>query len=92
VEASASSGDRIWRMPIISDYGKELKSPIADMRNTGISRSGGSITAALFLQKFIKKDVAWAHLDMAGPVWDNESQSATGYGTSLLTNYLLNLK
>jgi leucyl aminopeptidase len=52
-------------MPVESDYADELKSPVADMRNTG-SRYGGAITAALFLQNFVKEGVEWAHVDIAG--------------------------
>jgi leucyl aminopeptidase len=69
-----------------------MKSLIADMKNTG-PRAGGSITAALFLKQFVK-NTAWAHLDIAGPVWtDKESgyhnAGATGFGVRTLVNWVL---
>eukprot|EP00975_Prorocentrum_lima_P028073 5899973-Prorocentrum_lima.AAC.1 len=62
-------------MPLVSEYGAELKSKIADLKNVG-GRAGSSITAALFLKEFVKK-TPWAHIDMAGPVWDNKASTAT---------------
>jgi len=58
------------------------------MKNTG-SRWGGSITAALFLKEFIHEGVEWAHLDMAGPVWDEKAGLPTGYGASTLAHFAL---
>ena len=54
-----------WRMPLDENYNKLLKSDIADMKNVG-TRAAGSITAAQFLQRFVKDDMPWAHLDIAG--------------------------
>ena len=89
--ASEKAGEPIWEMPLKEEYFELMKSPIADMKNTG-SRSGGSITAALFLKQFIEK-TPWAHLDIAGPVWaDKESginnQGATGYPVRTLVNWV----
>ena len=56
-------------MPLEAGYFDQLKSPVADMKNTG-GRMGGAITAALFLKEFVREGVAWAHLDVAGPVFD----------------------
>jgi len=61
-------GEKLWRMPLEQSYFDGLKSDFADMKNTG-PRFGGAITAALFLQKFVRKDINWAHLDIAGTVW-----------------------
>ncbi len=63
-EASTSSGDKIWRMPLWELYDEQLKSDLADFKHTG-GRAGGAITAARFLSKFTM-DVPWAHLDIAG--------------------------
>lgn len=52
-------------MPMEAGYFDQLKSPVADMKNTG-GRAGGSITAALFLKQFVKDEVEWSHLDVAG--------------------------
>lgn len=89
--AAETAGEKLWQMPMEEKYFDGLKSMIADMKNTG-PRPGGSITAALFLKQFIK-DTAWAHLDVAGPVWaDKEngynSAGATGYGVRLLVNWV----
>lgn len=91
--ASESAGEKIWRMPMEEKYFEGLKSGIADMKNTG-PRAGGSITASLFLKQFVKDTPAWAHLDIAGPVWaDKESgvnnAGATGYGVRTLVHWVL---
>lgn len=91
-EASESAGEKFWQMPLEDKYFEGMKSPIADMKNTG-PRAGGSITAALFLKKFIEK-TPWAHLDIAGPVWaDKESgvnnSGATGFPVRTLVNWVL---
>merc|ERR1712218_38589 len=62
------TGEKLWRMPLEDGYWDGMKSDFADMKNTG-PRFGGAITAALFLSKFVEKDVKWAHLDIAGTVW-----------------------
>jgi leucyl aminopeptidase len=90
--ASVTAGEKFWQMPMEEKYFEGLKSPIADMKNTG-PRGGGSITAALFLQQFIK-DVPWAHLDVAGPVWADKENGvnnagATGYPVRTLVNWVM---
>jgi leucyl aminopeptidase len=85
--AAKTSGEKIWRMPMEDKYFEGLKSSIADMKNTG-PRSGGSITAALFLKQFVKQ-TPWAHLDVAGPVWEDKA-GATGFGVRTLVNWVLN--
>jgi len=92
VQAAEIAGEKMWRMPMEEKYFEGLKSPIADMKNTG-PRPGGSITAALFLKQFVK-ETPWAHIDIAGPVWaDKEngynSPGATGYGVRTLVNWVL---
>lgn len=93
-EASNTAGEKFWRMPLEESYFDKMKSVVADFKNTG-SREGGSITAALFLKQFVDKTPAWAHLDIAGPVWtDKESGYAnaggTGYPVRTLVNLILN--
>jgi leucyl aminopeptidase len=89
--AGQAVGERLWRLPMGDEYDRDLKSPIADMKNIGGGRAG-AITAAQFLQRFIK-DVPWAHLDIAGVVW-NEKPTAlapgggTGYGVRLLNRFI----
>ncbi len=94
-QASADSGEPLWRMPLVEDYRAALESPIADLRNIGVPRlklQGGSITAALFLREFTGGR-AWAHLDIAGPARsgadeDELTKGGTGYGVRLLTAWL----
>ena len=88
--ASQSAGEPFWRMPVRESYWKAcgMESDYADMKNTG-SRGGGSITAALFLQKYVEKDTTrWAHLDIAGPVWDDKKGGATGFGAATLAKWV----
>ena len=88
--ASQSAGEPFWRMPVRESYWKAcgMESDYADMKNTG-SRGGGAITAALFLQKYVEKDTTrWAHLDIAGPVWDDKKGGATGFGAATLAKWV----
>ncbi|MGE5047700.1 MAG: leucyl aminopeptidase [Deltaproteobacteria bacterium] len=91
LSAARSAGEPVWRMPLPAEMEELIKSPIADLKNTG-GRYGGSINAALFLQHFVGK-VPWAHLDIAGPAsLDKERgynpRGGTGAGVRLLTQWL----
>ena len=90
--AGKASGDKLWRMPLGSNYDKLIDSPVADIKNVG-PREAGSITAAQFLQRFVKNGTPWAHLDIAGMVWANKpghswDKGATGYGVRLLDRFV----
>ena len=90
-QAAESAGEKFWQMPMEDKYFEGLKSPIADMKNTG-PRAGGSITAALFLKQFVK-DTPWMHLDIAGPVWSDSAgginnKGATGFPVRTLVNWV----
>jgi leucyl aminopeptidase len=90
--ASKESGDKLWRMPLGDAYDKLIDSPIADMKNVG-PREGGSITAAVFLQRYVDPGVKWAHLDVAGTVWSDKpshlyDKGATGFGVALLDRFV----
>ncbi len=63
--AAKKQGEGAWRMPLGEAYDKKLKSRIADVKNVG-DRAAGSITAAAFLQRFVKDNTPWAHIDIAG--------------------------
>ena len=63
--AARAEGEGAWRMPLGEAYDKLLKSRVADMKNVG-GRPAGSITAAQFLQRFVKAGTPWIHLDIAG--------------------------
>jgi leucyl aminopeptidase len=87
-KAAKTSGENAWRMPLPADYERLIETPMADVKNTG-GRAGGSITAALFLQKFVN-GVPWAHLDIAPVAWKKDSKvttvpdGASGFGVRLL--------
>lgn len=86
------TGEKLWPMPLYDEYKDQLKSKIADMRNSG-KRLAGASTGALFIESFIEDDVDWAHLDIAGVAFILEpkhyhSSQATGFGVRLLLNYL----
>jgi leucyl aminopeptidase len=86
--AGALVGEKLWRMPLGPNYDKLIDSEIADMKNVGGGRDGGSITAAQYLQRFVQPGVAWAHLDIAGMAWGKGNattpKGATAYGVRLL--------
>ena len=86
-KAGEATGERVWRMPLGSEYDKMIDSKFADMKNTG-GRWGGAITAAQLLQRFVDK-TPWAHLDVAGtamgsPQSDINKSWASGWGVRLL--------
>ena len=92
--AGDTSGERVWPLPLWKEYGREIESPIADIKNVG-GRAGGAITAAAFLQNFVGQ-TPWAHLDIAGTAYV-QSQAwvppylskdlATGVGVRLLHEF-----
>ncbi|MEM9136434.1 MAG: leucyl aminopeptidase [Cyanobacteria bacterium P01_F01_bin.42] len=91
--AADQAGEKFWQLPLEESYFDGLKSSISDMKNTG-PRAGGSITAALFLKKFVEK-TPWAHLDVAGPVWADKAAGyngvgGTGFAVRTLVNWILN--
>ena len=62
--AGTALGDPLWRMPLWNGYDADLKSDIADMINAPEGGMAGAVTAALFLRRFVPRDVAWAHMDV----------------------------
>jgi len=68
LQAGKDAGEPLWQLPLGKEYAKQLKSQVADVKNTG-GRPGGAITAAEYLHKFVG-DTPWAHLDIAGTAWD----------------------
>jgi leucyl aminopeptidase len=72
LDVAAGSGERYWRLPLYDDFTTQIKSDIADLKNTG-GRAGGAETAGAFLKEFVG-DVPWIHLDIAGVAYlDSES-------------------
>ncbi len=85
--ASEKTGERLWLMPLYSEYEEQIKSEVALVKNSG-GRAGGACTAAAFL-KIFAEDTPWAHLDIAYTASRERDQShlargATGYGVRLL--------
>ncbi len=80
-EALQTTGERFWRLPVEDEYRDMIKSTIADIKNTGGSRWGGAITAAMFLKEFVE-DTPWIHLDIAGLAWEEDQKSWIAKGPS----------
>jgi leucyl aminopeptidase len=85
--AADRAGERVWPLPLPSDYRRGIDSPVADVKNVG-PREGGAITAGLFLQEFVD-GVPWAHLDIAGPAFLSSDdgylpRGGTGFGLRTL--------
>lgn len=97
VSAGETSGDRLWRMPLIDDYQDSLESDIADFNHTADKGdfSAGSVTAALFLEKFTGKR-KWVHLDVAGTARSESDagespKGGTGFGVRVLIDWIMSL-
>lgn len=90
--AGADSGEQFWRLPLAQSYMDQV---VVDggVKNHPESDVGRAITAALFLEQFVPKGVAWAHLDITGPAWRGPSSSpgATGFGVRTLLALLRDL-
>ena len=88
--ASEHSQDRLWELPFWEEYGEDLKSDIADVRNiTGGGKGAGTISASRYLSKFSENNVPYAHLDIAGTAWrkgksGTQTSGPTGWGIRLL--------
>ncbi|NCT13124.1 MAG: leucyl aminopeptidase, partial [Rhodobacterales bacterium] len=90
--AAAAEGEGAWRMPMGQGYDDALKSRIADMKNVG-GRDGGAIIAAQFLRRFVRADVPWCHLDIAGTALLKSDSTlapkgATGWGVMTLNRLI----
>jgi leucyl aminopeptidase len=89
--AGIASNERVWRMPMGSEYDKMIDTKNADMKNIG-GKYAGSITAAQFLKRFVG-ETPWAHLDIAGTAMGSPSSDintgwASGYGVRLLDRFV----
>lgn len=91
-EIGDENGDYNWPMPLVDAYEAYLKSDYADFCNISSKGEAGSITAALFLRRFVPETAKWLHIDMAGVMESNEekgyySKAATGFGARLLADF-----
>jgi leucyl aminopeptidase len=89
--AAEHAGEEMWRLPLPPRLAEQLKSDIADLRNTG-ERWGGALTAGLFLKEFVG-NVAWIHVDIAGPSSASKDhghigKGGTGFGVLSILSYL----
>ena len=84
-------GEGYWQLPLGSDYSKDIRSDIADIKNIGPRGKAGTIMGAVFIQEFVDK-AKWAHLDIAGTAWLDSAKSHIGKGPSgVAIRTLLNL-
>ncbi|MBI2522180.1 MAG: leucyl aminopeptidase [Bdellovibrio sp.] len=97
LSSSKACDEYMWQLPIIPEFHKDIKSPNADLKNIGSKGHGGTCKAAAFLESFVKKDIPWAHLDIAG-VADSQSHlpytpkhGASGLMVRTLVNYIENV-
>lgn len=95
-ECGFTVDERVWRMPLFEDFETDLESDIADVRNFSGKPLAGAITAAKFLEFFVKDHPKWAHLDIAGVAFGDSEfskmKSAKGYGPRLLVEVMKKLK
>ncbi len=95
--SSEKTSEQVWQLPINDDYMEMIKSDVADMKNIGVGRVAGTITAAAFLANAVG-NTPWAHLDIAGTAWiqtgtkpkSYNPKGATGFGVRLILDYLMN--
>ncbi|MEZ4387539.1 MAG: leucyl aminopeptidase [Candidatus Krumholzibacteriia bacterium] len=87
-QAGGETGERVWPLPLIDAHREAIRSKVATIKNLG-PREGGALTAAAFLDPFVPQDIAWAHVDIAGPAWLETAgtlgaRGGTGFGARLL--------
>ncbi len=92
LDASRAAGEKYWRMPCGDEYKDQIKSAIADIQNTGLTRYGGATNAAMFLKEFVE-GTKWVHLDIAGMAWDDEAKGwlakgPTGVGVRAIAEWV----
>lgn len=91
IGAGAKVDERLWRLPLAQEYAADIRSSVADIKNIG-GGYAGTITAALFLERFVGKR-PWAHLDIAGPAFDERGgvygpRGGTGFGVRTLLAWI----
>lgn len=79
--AANQCGESVWPLPMHAEFSEQIKSPIADIKNTGDNRWGGAITAGKFLEEFVQ-NVPWVHLDIAGPSFADKPKKWIDGGAS----------
>ncbi|KAK2198478.1 bifunctional Peptidase M17 [Babesia duncani] len=87
LESFNKTGELFWKLPIPKQYADCMDSKVADMVNASYSAKHSTISAAVFLKKFVKGK-QWIHLDIAGAAWDSKASLATGYGVRTLVEFV----
>ena len=93
-KSSNSVGEKVWELPLWSEYCKQVQSNIADVKNTGAPMQAGSIAGGAFLKEFVGEKIPWIHFDIAGTAWGakpdsiNPKGSATGWGIRLVLDMM----
>lgn len=91
IECGKEVGENFWQLPVGKEYGKAIKSDIADIKNISGARKAGTIIGAVFIQEFVDK-AKWAHLDIAGTAWADEAKTHQSKGpTAVALRTLLRL-
>jgi leucyl aminopeptidase len=97
VDAAQRAGEDMWAMPLPGELRKGLDSPVADLANVAADRYGGMLVAGLFLREFVPSGVRWAHLDIAGPAFNEGAphgytpKGGTGAATRTLVQIALDV-
>jgi leucyl aminopeptidase len=91
IRSGENHGEAFWELPLVEEYREGLKTPYADINNIAAGGLAGAITAGLFLREFVPKGLAWAHLDIAGPMfkekdWKYYEAGALGFGLKTLVD------
>ena len=91
IRSGENHGEAFWELPLVEEYKEALKTPYADLNNIASGGLAGAITAGLFLREFAPEKAAWAHLDIAGPMfrdkeWKYYEAGAIGFGVKTLVD------
>ena len=91
IRSGENHGEAFWELPLVDEYCDSLKTPFADLNNIAAGSLAGAITAGLFLREFVPEKVAWAHLDIAGPMfrdkdWKYYEPGSIGFGVKTLVD------
>jgi len=91
IRSGEHHGEPFWELPLVEEYKESLKTPFADLNNIAAGGLAGAITAGLFLREFVPPGAAWAHLDIAGPMfkekeWKYFDAGAIGFGVKTLVD------
>ena len=94
-KSGLNTNEKVWRMPMDSDFDKMMSSQFVDLKNISSGRYAGATTAAQFIKRFVPPKTKWAHIDIAGTTWKNQGDvfnrpGATGFGLLLMADFVYN--